>query len=74
LVLYGRRVEPSDFKKGSEMKQYIVEVQADSTGTWAGNGKRFATEGEAKEYALDLYRRWSAVKEWRIVEKAKAMK
>jgi len=56
------------------MKQYIVEVQADSTGTWAGNGKRFATEGEAKEYALDLYRRWSAVKEWRIVEKAKAMK
>ena len=51
--------------------EYIVEVQADSTGTWAGNGKRFATEGEAKEYALDLYRRWTAVKEWRIVEKPK---
>ena len=51
--------------------EYIVEVQADSTGTWAGNGKRFATKDEAKEYALDLKRRWTSVKEWRIVEKSK---
>ena len=49
--------------------EYVVEVQADNTGTWAGNGKRFATEGEAKDYALDLYRRWTSVKEWRVVEK-----
>jgi len=47
--------------------EYVVEVQADSTGTWAGNGLTFDTEDEAKEYALDLYRRWSAVKEWRVV-------
>jgi hypothetical protein len=47
--------------------EYVVEVQADSTGTWAGNGKKFDTEDEAKDYALDLYRRWSAVKEWRVV-------
>ena len=47
--------------------EYVVEVQADSTGTWAGNGLTFATEDEAKDYALDLYRRWSAVKEWRVV-------
>ena len=41
--------------------EYAVEVQADSTGTWAGNGLTFDTEDEAKDYALDLYRRWSAV-------------
>jgi len=52
---------------GEQMMEYAVEVQADSTGTWAGNGLTFDTEDEAKEYALDLYRRWSAVKEWRVV-------
>ena len=47
--------------------EYVVEVQADNTGTWAGNGKKFATEDEAKDYALDLSRRWTSVKEWRVV-------
>lgn len=45
-----------------------MEVQADSTGTWAGNGLRFATEEEAKDYALDLFRRWTLVTSTRVVE------
>ncbi len=50
------------------MKQYSVEVQADSTGTWAGNGKQFDTEEKDTTYALDLYMRWTSVRKWRIVE------
>lgn len=45
-----------------------VEVQADSTGTWAGNGLRFATQAEAEKYGADLAWRWTAVREWRTVE------
>lgn len=47
---------------------YKVEVQADSSGTWAGNGLRFATEDVAKAYGEDLAYRWTAVREWRVVE------
>jgi len=49
---------------------YKVEVQADSTGTWCGNGLRFATEEEATLYAKNLAWRWTAVREWRVVESA----
>jgi hypothetical protein len=45
-----------------------VEVQADSTGTWAGNALRFAYELEARAYAIDLSRRWTAVRQYRVVE------
>ena len=47
---------------------FKAEVIADSSGTWAGNGLRFATRAEAEVYAKDLYSRWTAVKEWRVVE------
>ena len=49
-------------------KPYKVEVQADNTGTWAGNALRFVTEGEAEAYALDLAIRWTSVRDWRVVK------
>lgn len=50
--------------------KYKVEVIADSSGKWAGNGLRFDTQQEAEAYALDLQYRWTAVREWRVVEDA----
>jgi hypothetical protein len=44
-----------------------AEVQADRSGTWAGNTLRFATEEQARMYAVDLAWRWTAVREWRVV-------
>lgn len=46
---------------------YIAQVQADNSGTWAGNGLRFATETEANAYAHDLMCRWTAVRDYRVV-------
>lgn len=47
-----------------------VEVIADSSGTWAGNGKRFDTFEAAKAYAVDLYSRWTAVQQYRITNES----
>lgn len=47
--------------------QYKVEVIADSSGHWCGNGRRFATEAEANEYGKDLAWRWTAVRQFRVV-------
>lgn len=47
-----------------------VEVQADRSGTWAGNGLTFETVEEAKKHAIDLVHRWTAVREWRVVDNA----
>jgi hypothetical protein len=55
-------------KKAAPAASWKVEVQADSTGTWAGNGLRYATEAEARAYAIDLAGRWTSVREWRVVE------
>jgi len=49
-------------------RPYRVDVQADSTGTWVGNGVTFATVTEAAAYARDLYYRWTSVREWRVVD------
>ena len=57
---------------------YKVEVQADSTGTWAGNGLdrgalrlsvrlAFDTVEDAEQYARDLTGRWMAVRYWYVV-------
>jgi len=48
-------------------KPYKVEVIADSSGIWAGNALRFASIDEAKEYAIDLYSRWTLVSQMRAV-------
>jgi hypothetical protein len=46
---------------------YKVEVIADNSGQWCGNGLKFATEAEAEDYAKDLAWRWALVREWRVV-------
>lgn len=45
-----------------------VEVIADDSGKWRSNGLLFAYELEARVYAIDLARRWTSVREHRIVE------
>jgi len=50
-----------------EAKPFKVEVIADNTGTWCGNGLTFATVQEAEAYAQDLWSRWTAVRSWRVV-------
>ncbi|MHC4179458.1 MAG: hypothetical protein ACYSWU_18250 [Planctomycetota bacterium] len=52
----------------SPPKPYFVEVKADDSGRWCGNGLTFATIPEAEAYAKDLTSRWTAVREWRVVE------
>lgn len=47
---------------------FKVEVIADSTGKWVGNGLTFNTVIEAEYYAKDLSNRWYAVRSWRVVE------
>jgi hypothetical protein len=46
---------------------YAVEVIADRSGKWVGNGLRFATRKEAKAYGADLASRWTLVEKWRVV-------
>jgi hypothetical protein len=47
---------------------YKAEVIADGSGTWCGNALRFATREAAEDYARDLSDRWTAVREWRVIE------
>jgi hypothetical protein len=46
---------------------YAVEVIADASEVFCGNGLRFGTYAEAETYAKDLYSRWTAVRSWRVV-------
>jgi|TARA_Y100000310_G_scaffold80589_2_gene77269 hypothetical protein len=48
--------------------RFKIEVQADASGTWAGNALRFDTRAEAEDWARNLASRWTAVREWRVVE------
>ena len=50
------------------VRSYKAEVIADNSGQWCGNALRFATREEAEAYARDLFSRWTAVREWRVVE------
>lgn len=47
---------------------YAAEVIADNSGEFCGNALRFPTKDEAETYAKDLFSRWTAVKEYRIVQ------
>jgi hypothetical protein len=47
---------------------FAPEVVADYTGTWTGNGLRFATREEAQANVENLMQRWFAVREIRVVE------
>lgn len=57
-------------KKAPKMVSWAPEVIADSSGKFCGNALRFATKEEAEAYAKDLFSRWTAVKEYRVVESA----
>lgn len=48
-------------------KVFKVEVQVGSD-PWRSNNLTFSTREKAEEYGKDLFRRWTAVKEWRVVE------
>jgi hypothetical protein len=45
---------------------FKVEVIADSSGMWAGNGVSYDTVEAAVDGAQDLFARWTAVREWRV--------
>jgi len=47
---------------------YAAEVIADSSGKWAGNALRFPTREEAEIYVADLARRWTLVRDTRVVK------
>jgi len=49
-------------------KSFAPEVIADSSGKWCGNALRFPTHEEAEANVRDLFGRWMAVKETRVVE------
>lgn len=51
---------------------YRVEVIADSSGKWCGNGLHFATALEADKYGYDLAMRWTAVRKYRVLLNNKA--
>ncbi len=46
---------------------FKVQVIADNSGEWVGNGLTFKTEEEAKAYAIDLSGRWFLVTAWRVI-------
>jgi len=48
--------------------KYKVEVIADRSGKWCGNGLTFDTRETAEWYARDLAGRWFMVEQWRVVE------
>lgn len=47
--------------------EWKVEVIADSTGKWCGNAAKYPTWAAAREAALSLFCRWTAVRQWRVV-------
>ena len=47
---------------------YAPQVQADDTGTWAGNALRFATEQEATDNVRELSFNWLSVRKTRVIE------
>jgi hypothetical protein len=41
---------------------FIPEIKGVGENSWVGNGLRFATAGEAINYAIDLQNRWMGCK------------
>jgi hypothetical protein len=63
-MVNGRAVHDDSLPEG----KFKVEVLADNSGKWAGNGLTFLTEEDAMEYGNDLSFRWTAVRDFRVVE------
>ena len=47
---------------------YRVGIKTAGDTEWVYNGLSFETHEDAKEYALDLSARWTAVTEWTITK------
>lgn len=47
---------------------YQIEVIADNSGRWIGNGLYFRTHDAAKQWGDELFMRWTLVRETRVVE------
>lgn len=61
----------SDYVDGAIIRRprgYAAEVIADSGGKWAGNTLVFETAEEAAAYVADLARRWTLVRDTRVIE------
>ncbi len=52
---------------------FRVDVIADSSNKWVGNLLRFKTADDAEEYAENLAARWTAIRQWRVIEDGKAL-
>lgn len=50
------------------VKSYGMEVIADSSGKWCGNGIRLATRDEAERYAQYKFATWTLVTDTRVIE------
>lgn len=48
--------------------KYQVEVLAHNEHKYVGNQLTFDTLEQAKKYGSDLFSRWTALDQWRIVE------
>ncbi len=57
-------IEQEAIAKGKSLR---VEVIADDSGKFCGNGMTFATAKEAVDYGNDLSGRWMLVREFRVV-------
>ena len=47
---------------------FRVEVIADNSGVWAGNGIRYDVVTDAVDAARDLHSRWMLVRQWRVID------
>jgi hypothetical protein len=54
--------------KGEKTMSYKAEVLTIGDTNYCGNGLRFRERAEAEAYALNLSKRWLAVKDYRVVE------
>lgn len=54
-------------QKQQQVRSWKVEVIADNSGKWAGNALRFASRKDAEDWVDDLFIRWTAVRETRVV-------
>jgi len=52
-----------------DAKAYAAEVQVVNDTKWYGNQLTFATVQEAETYARDLFCRWTATTNWRVVNR-----
>lgn len=60
-------------KRLDTLGKYRVEVIADNSGKFCGNGVSFDELPEAHAYAVDLFSRWTLVREWRVVDSTGAV-